>query len=543
MEQSHRLELAPDEAGAVKSAWAHTAASPNPVAFLITVTASSASALAVALRTRLDHRDFPSGSAADVRARRARASVRGRRDVSARRNQLRRDGPDRTRIRGRAGCGDGCGRPCRGDPADRQPREAVPRRLRRLAARPGGGALDAALQSRAGDRNDSAPRRQRPGGDRLPFAQHRAADDGNEPRGAHPDEDGVEGALQVDDAVRDRRRAARLRVARRLRAIRPVCRHRLLTAAGLDDALDPAVRRPDARGRDRVAREERRARQARRPGPQNPPRLDRGPPSRWRQRTSTRAGTSSGSPRSRSRSAGGSAIGATTSTRSRSEHCSHDIGKIGVPERILHKPGPLDDSEWETMRRHPDRLTSSSSPASTSHRVRNQIARSGHERFDGKGYPEGLAGEDIPLPARIVLVADTFDALTSDRPYRDKRPPAPGPRRDSRQRRRAVLSPRGRSARQAGPRRAPDPRLDPGLGRQRRLNIPGGETSQRRFCVCRKTTPEGGDCVEHSLDHFDHRPRARAARLLLARPLVGPNSVNRLGRRPLPGGLQHGKLL
>ena len=100
----------------------------------------------------------------------------------------------------------------------------------------------------------------------------------------------------------------------------------------------------------------------------------------------------------------------------------HDIGKIGVPERILHKPGPLDESEWETMQRHPI-VSEFILSGIDLHPFVNQIARSGHERIDGNGYPDGLAGEDIPLPARIVLVADAFDALTSDRPYRDKRPP------------------------------------------------------------------------------------------------------------------------
>lgn len=98
----------------------------------------------------------------------------------------------------------------------------------------------------------------------------------------------------------------------------------------------------------------------------------------------------------------------------------HDIGKIGIPESILHKPGPLDAEEWEVMKRHPliseFILSEIDLPASVL-----QIARHSHERMDGSGYPDGLAGEAIPLPARIVLVADAFDALTSDRPYRPAR--------------------------------------------------------------------------------------------------------------------------
>lgn len=95
----------------------------------------------------------------------------------------------------------------------------------------------------------------------------------------------------------------------------------------------------------------------------------------------------------------------------------HDIGKIGVPEAILHKPGPLTDHEWKVMKRHP--LVSEHILAGIGlSPIVMQIARSSHERFDGEGYPDGIKGEDIPLPARIVLVADAFDAITSDRPYR-----------------------------------------------------------------------------------------------------------------------------
>ncbi len=100
----------------------------------------------------------------------------------------------------------------------------------------------------------------------------------------------------------------------------------------------------------------------------------------------------------------------------------HDIGKIGMPESILHKPGPLDNDEWIVMQRHPviSELILSEIELSP---IVLQIARSSHERMDGQGYPEGLAGSEIPMPARIVLVADAFDALTSDRPYRRARRP------------------------------------------------------------------------------------------------------------------------
>jgi putative nucleotidyltransferase with HDIG domain len=100
----------------------------------------------------------------------------------------------------------------------------------------------------------------------------------------------------------------------------------------------------------------------------------------------------------------------------------HDIGKIGVPEQILRKEGPLDDAEWEVIKRHPvisDYILSELDL----HPFVRQCARSSHERIDGTGYPDGLAGEDIPLPARIVLVADALDALTTARPYRPARAP------------------------------------------------------------------------------------------------------------------------
>jgi putative nucleotidyltransferase with HDIG domain len=98
----------------------------------------------------------------------------------------------------------------------------------------------------------------------------------------------------------------------------------------------------------------------------------------------------------------------------------HDIGKIGIPERILHKPGPLDDEEWKVMKEHPV-ISEYILQEVALDPIVLQIARSSHERMDGKGYPDGKAGDEIPMPARIVLVADAFDALTSDRPYRSAR--------------------------------------------------------------------------------------------------------------------------
>ncbi len=95
----------------------------------------------------------------------------------------------------------------------------------------------------------------------------------------------------------------------------------------------------------------------------------------------------------------------------------HDIGKVGIPERILCKPGPLDDAEWDTMRAHPAIGARIVEPIRfLADAV--EIVRSHHERWDGRGYPGGLRGEEIPLAARVFAVADSFDAMTSDRPYR-----------------------------------------------------------------------------------------------------------------------------
>jgi diguanylate cyclase (GGDEF)-like protein len=95
----------------------------------------------------------------------------------------------------------------------------------------------------------------------------------------------------------------------------------------------------------------------------------------------------------------------------------HDIGKIGIPDRILHKPAPLDDREWEIMRQHPaigERILRSMPGLGPIAR----IVRHEHERVDGRGYPDGLAGDQIPIGARIILACDAYHAMTSDRPYR-----------------------------------------------------------------------------------------------------------------------------
>ncbi len=95
----------------------------------------------------------------------------------------------------------------------------------------------------------------------------------------------------------------------------------------------------------------------------------------------------------------------------------HDVGKIGVEDRVLRKPGALDAAEWEQMRQHP---ALGAALLRTVPFLQGSVdcALRHHERYDGKGYPDGLVAEAIPLEARIVSVADAFDAMTSDRPYR-----------------------------------------------------------------------------------------------------------------------------
>jgi HD-GYP domain-containing protein (c-di-GMP phosphodiesterase class II) len=101
----------------------------------------------------------------------------------------------------------------------------------------------------------------------------------------------------------------------------------------------------------------------------------------------------------------------------------HDVGKIRIPEEIINKPGKLTDEEWEIMKTH----------AIEGERMLSQIGgllgrvghlvRSCHERWDGKGYPDGLTAEETPLVARIVCACDAYNAMTTDRPYRAARSP------------------------------------------------------------------------------------------------------------------------
>jgi putative two-component system response regulator len=97
----------------------------------------------------------------------------------------------------------------------------------------------------------------------------------------------------------------------------------------------------------------------------------------------------------------------------------HDVGKIGIPDNILQKPGKLTPEEWEIMQEHPvigARIIGNHTKGLL--RMAYDIALTHHEKWDGSGYPQGLAGEEIPLVGRIVAIADVFDALTTERPYK-----------------------------------------------------------------------------------------------------------------------------
>jgi diguanylate cyclase (GGDEF)-like protein len=97
----------------------------------------------------------------------------------------------------------------------------------------------------------------------------------------------------------------------------------------------------------------------------------------------------------------------------------HDVGKVAIPDAILHKPGPLDEHEWDYIKRHTiigERIVCAAPALAPVARY----VRSSHERYDGTGYPDGLAGEEIPLASRIVAVSDAYDAMVADRPYRDR---------------------------------------------------------------------------------------------------------------------------
>src|SRR3989442_1262614 len=221
----------------------------------------------------------------------------------------------------------------------------------------------------------------------------------------------------------------------------------------------------------------------------------------------------------------------------------HDIGKIGVPEAVLRKRGELDDTEWALMRKHPLIGAQIVSPfeffAAGALTIRHH-----HERLDGSGYPDGLTGEAIPVGARIVAVADVYDALTSDRPYRAALPREAALEYLARQAGRTLdgrawLSPRASVGRVARAVRSP-------RGARPRGRGPGPSGPRRRPArrVSRRTPPRVG------LAHARCAPEGRSRR---ARPR-GPGlrrRGERAGRgvllprravqpRPAPLVLRHG---
>jgi hypothetical protein len=95
----------------------------------------------------------------------------------------------------------------------------------------------------------------------------------------------------------------------------------------------------------------------------------------------------------------------------------HDVGKLAVPDAILQKPGPLDEDEWKVMRKHPDMGAEMVARVPGLEELA-ELVRAHHERWDGSGYPQGLAGERIPLASRVISACDAFEAMLSNRPYR-----------------------------------------------------------------------------------------------------------------------------
>ena len=155
----------------------------------------------------------------------------------------------------------------------------------------------------------------------------------------------------------------------------------------------------------------------------------------------------------------------------------HDIGKLGVPEHILAKPGPLTPDEFQKVRMHPQLGADIIGGVPFPYPVA-PLVLSHHERWDGRGYPPGLKGEEIPLGARILCLVDYFDALTSDRPYHKPMPVDTARRADSEGGRESARPPRSGDV-------PAHPARDPRAGRSRRQ--PDGH-------ACRRPSPGAKAC-------------------------------------------------
>ncbi len=157
------------------------------------------------------------------------------------------------------------------------------------------------------------------------------------------------------------------------------------------------------------------------------------------------------------------ALDAEQVARLRTAALLHDIGKVGVPDEILHKPGPLDEREWEIMRQHPvigERIIRAiPGMGAIARAVRHE-----HERWDGGGYPDGLSGEQVPIEARIILACDAYHAMISNRPYREAMSHREAMAELTHERRHPVRSAGGRGACRL-PLRPPSVRVGGGLAR------------------------------------------------------------------------------
>ena len=153
-----------------------------------------------------------------------------------------------------------------------------------------------------------------------------------------------------------------------------------------------------------------------------------------------------------------------------------------MPKSIVNKPGPLDDDEWAVMRQHTIAGQRMLDKVGGSMTDVGQIVRASHERWDGGGYPDGIAGEDVPLPARIVSVADTFHAITTTRPV--------PPRADARGRDQGAARLRRHAVRSRGRRRARRACSRGPARRRRRSSSRGPLLPSRRPCASCATQPE-----------------------------------------------------